>query len=74
MEQPISLKIENTKGKILNAVNMASIEYELPAFIMEGIISSVLAEIRSQAKIEMLNDFNTMLEESKKEDKKEGEE
>lgn len=74
MEQPISLKIENTKGKILNAVNMAGVEYNLPAFIMEGIISSVLAEIRSQAKIEMLNDFNAMLEESKKEDKKEGEE
>lgn len=73
MEQPISLKIENTKGKILNTVNMAAVEYNLPAFIMEGIISSVLAEIRSQAKIEMLNDFNAMLDEQKKE-KKEGEE
>lgn len=73
MEQPISLKIENTKGKILNAVNMASVEYNLPAFIMEGIISSVLAEIRSQAKIEMLNDFNAMIEESEKKDEKEGE-
>lgn len=70
MEQPISLKIENTKGKILNAVNMASVEYNLPAFIMEGIISSVLAEIRSQAKIEMLNDFNAMIEESEKEGEK----
>ncbi|NCC07457.1 MAG: hypothetical protein EOM30_05300 [Clostridia bacterium] len=73
MEQPISLKIENTKGKILNAVNMAGVEYNLPAFIMEGILSSVLAEIRSQAKIEMLNDFNAMIDEQNKKEK-EGEE
>ena len=39
MELPISLKIANTKGKILSTVNMASVEYNLPAFILEGILS-----------------------------------
>lgn len=32
MEMPVSLKIANTKGKILSTVNMASVEYNLPAF------------------------------------------
>ena len=67
MELPISLKIANAKGKILNCVNMASVEYNLPAFILEGIVADVLAETRSQAKIEVLNDFNLLLE--KKNDK-----
>ena len=68
MELPISLKIANAKGKILSCVNMASVEYNLPAFILEGIIADVLAEMRSQAKIEVLNDFNLILKENKKDD------
>lgn len=59
---PVSLKIANTKGKILSTVNMASVEYNLPAFILEGILSDVMLEISSQAKIEMLNDINRITE------------
>ena len=70
MELPISLKIANTKGKILSTVNMASVEYNLPAFILEGILSDIMLEISSQAKIEMLNDINRITDE-KKEDAKE---
>ena len=65
MELPISLKIANTKGKILSTVNMASVEYNLPAFILEGILSDVMLEISSQAKIEMLNDVNRIIDEKK---------
>ena len=65
MELPISLKIANTKGKILSAVNMASVEYNLPAFLLEGILSDVMLEISSQAKIEMLNDVNRIIDEKK---------
>lgn len=68
MELPISLKVANAKGKILSCVNMASVEYNLPAFILEGIIADVLAEMRSQAKIEVLNDFNLILKGNEKED------
>lgn len=66
MDLPISLKIANAKGKILSCVNMASVEYNLPAFILEGIIADVLAEMRSQARIETLNDVNSILEEKNK--------
>ena len=63
MDLPISLKIENAKGKLLSALNDASIEYKLPAFILEGVISDILSDVRSQAKIELLNDVNKILEE-----------
>ncbi|MEI3542046.1 MAG: hypothetical protein V8P98_04500 [Acutalibacteraceae bacterium] len=71
MELPISLKIANTKGKILSTVNMASVEYNLPAFILEGILSDVMLEISSQAKIEMLNDVNRITDEKKENAKEE---
>lgn len=70
MEMPVSLKIANTKGKILSTVNMASVEYNLPAFILEGILSDVMLEISSQVKIEMLNDINRITE-NKEENSKE---
>ena len=63
MDLPISLKIENAKGKLLSALNDTSIEYKLPAFILEGVISDILSDVRSQAKIELLNDMNKILEE-----------
>ena len=63
MDLPISLKIENAKGKLLSALNDTSIEYKLPAFILEGVISDILSDVRSQAKIELLNDANKILEE-----------
>ena len=69
MELPISLKIENVKGKILSLLNDVSLEYKLPAFILEGVISDILSDVRSQAKIELLNDVNKILEEKKEGDK-----
>ena len=63
MDLPISLKIENAKGTFLSALNDTSIEYKLPAFILEGVISDILSDVRSQAKIELLNDVNKILEE-----------
>ena len=38
----------------------------LPVFILEGILSDVMLEISSQAKIEMLNDINRITENKEK--------
>ena len=73
MELPISLKIANAKGKILSTVNLASVEYSLPAFILEGILADILSELRSQARIEALNDVNSILEEKNKIDQEDEE-
>ena len=73
MDLPISLKIANTKGKILSTVNLASVEYSLPAFILEGILADILPEVRSQARIEVLNDMNLILDEKSKNDQEDKE-
>lgn len=73
MELPISLKIANAKGKMLSAVNLASVEYKLPAFILEGILSDILSDTRAQARIEALNDVNSILEEKNKNDQEDEE-
>ena len=73
MELPISLKIANAKGKILSAVNLANVEYNLPAFILEGILADILSEVRSQARIEVLNDMNLILDEKSKNDQEDEE-
>ena len=73
MELPISLKIANAKGKILSAVNLASVEYNLPAFILEGILADILSEVRSQVRIEVLNDMNLILDEKSKNDQEDEE-
>ena len=73
MDLPISLKIANTKGKILSTVNLASVEYSLPAFILEGILADILSELRSQARIEVLNDMNLILDEKSKNDQEDKE-
>lgn len=73
MELPISLKIANAKGKILSVVNLASVEYNLPAFILEGILADILSDTRAQARIEALNDVNSILEEKNKNDQEDEE-
>ncbi|MBO5441293.1 MAG: hypothetical protein J6A09_01850, partial [Alphaproteobacteria bacterium] len=50
----------------LSAVNLASVEYNLPAFILEGILSDILSDTRAQARIEALNDVNLILEDKNK--------
>lgn len=62
MQIPISVRIENAKGKILDVVNEAGSRFELPASVMEGIIAAVLAEVRGSAKIELINGFNYIAE------------
>lgn len=74
--RPLTMELETAKGIILTAVNRAKQECGIPSFIMEGVIAEIHSQVTSQAKVEMMNDFNLYLEELKKEDekKKEGEE
>ncbi|MGI6501243.1 MAG: hypothetical protein ACOX1S_10280 [Anaerostipes sp.] len=70
MQIPISVRIENAKGKILDVVNEAGNRFELPASVMDGVLSSVLAEVRSSAKVELINGFNYIAEQEEAERKK----
>ena len=63
MNTPIAVRIECAKGEILNAMETIQKRHALPPCIMDGVLSSVLAEVRSEAKIELRNSTNTMMAE-----------
>lgn len=65
--KPLTLELETAKAMVLTAVNKAKRECGIPNFIMEGVIADIHSQITSQAKVEMMNDFNLYLDELKKE-------
>ena len=67
MNTPIAVRIECAKGEILNAMETIHKRHALPPCIMDGVLSSVLAEVRSEAKIELINSTNTMMAEKNEE-------
>lgn len=70
MNIPIAVKIECAKGEILNSMEDIQKKHGLPPCIMDGVLSSVLAEVRSEAKIELINSTNAMMAEKNEELKK----
>lgn len=64
---PISITIECAKGEIQNAIKNIKNNYTLPPCIIEGIISSALAEIRSETKVELVNAADAMMREKNEE-------
>lgn len=71
--RPLTLELETAKAMVLTAVNKAKQECGIPNFIMEGVIAEIHSQITSQAKVEMINDFNLYLEELKKEERQDEE-
>lgn len=67
MNTPLAVRIECAKGEILNAMETIQKRYAFPPCIMDGVLSSVLAEVRSEAKIELINSTNTMMAEKNEE-------
>ena len=57
METPIEVRIECARGEILNAVERISQEQRLPVMVVDGVISSVLSEIRAQGEMELINAY-----------------
>ena len=66
---PLSILLENAKGKFINAFNQILEEINLLAYLMEGMIFEVLAETRARKNIELVADYNSM-----NQSEKEGEE
>ena len=70
MNTPIAIKIECAKGEIMNALQKIQREYGLPLCIIDGVFSDVLAEIKSEAKLELISATNMMMREKEEEIKK----
>lgn len=67
MNTPIAIKIECAKGEIMNAMQQIQDKYVLPPCIIDGVISSVLAEVRAESKLELINATSTVMRETEEE-------
>lgn len=56
---PVS--IQKAKAEIIKATNTAMIKYQLPAFVLEGILSGLIADIRSQIAVDLANENEQLL-------------
>lgn len=71
-KMPLSIIMESAKSSIKASVNSVLNDTKLPAYLVEGMICEILAEVRNQKNIELLADINTM--NSKHEDSEQKEE
>ena len=58
MIPPLSLRLHQARMRILKAVNDAVSDNELTAVLMEGVLSSVLSEVRAQSTAELIIDMS----------------
>lgn len=71
--KPLSLIIQEAKRMTISAFNQVQEKTGLPAFLFEGILTDLLAQIREQKNIELSRDWAQMQQEYEKEElKKEG--
>lgn len=72
-KQPLSIMLENAKGMTFQAFNQIQEKTQLPAYLMEGIVMELLADIRNQKNLELMSDFNRMQEKPEKEERQDEE-
>ena len=64
---PFSIRMESAKGEMNNAVIEIRRKYGLPNAMMDGILSSVLADVRSNVKTDLINEVNEILRDKNEE-------
>ena len=72
-KQPLSIMLENAKGMTFQAFNQIQYKTQLPAYLMEGIIMELLADIRNQKNLELVSDFNRMQKKPQEEERQDEE-
>lgn len=63
MQELTAINIECARGEILNALGTIRGRYNLPPCIMDGILSSLIAEIREEEKLELINTASQIIKE-----------
>lgn len=56
--QPLNCVLASARTAMIKATNDIMKEYSLPASLMDGILSSLLADIRSQINLELVKYLN----------------
>lgn len=54
MNEPLIVIIEKTKAKINTAVNKIICESGLPAYLLDGILMGIVADVKEQKNVEMM--------------------
>lgn len=62
MNTPIAIATESARGEILNAIGTINEKYGFAPCIIDGILSSVLADVRAQEKMSIVNAAVMMLD------------
>ncbi len=57
---PLSVLMENAKAELTQTFNQILDTSQLPAYLMEGVILDLLAEVRRQKNLELISDLNHM--------------
>lgn len=57
---PLCILIEQAKGIMFGALEKTINETKLPAYLIEGVMFEVLANIKNQKNIEVINELNTI--------------
>ena len=60
MNTPLSILLEKAKIRMTDSVNKAIQESNLPAYLIEGILSDILSDVRSQKNIELISAYESM--------------
>ena len=66
---PLNVKLNNCKKMLDNCITSIIMEYGLPAFLIEGILSEVLLDVKKQSSAELTRSYNEMLEATDKDKK-----
>lgn len=69
-EPPLTLLLHQAKLRMIKTTNDVMHEYGLPAILMEGILSGVLSDIRAQASVDLIVDFQNQVITQQKEGEK----
>lgn len=62
-DMPLNVKLENVRGKLNTVLSEVTMEYGLPAFLIIGVLSDVMLDVKRQEKIELTNSYNNMIKE-----------
>lgn len=65
---PLSVLMENARGKLIQAFNQVIDETKLPAYLMEGMLLELLSETRNRKNLELISDINAMQNKEKTEE------
>ncbi len=72
-QKPLSVMMENAKAMMIASFNQVQAETALPAYLMEGIVLDLLAQVRNQKNLELVSDYNKMqVQDEKKGEKIDG--